>query len=222
MHNSRPRKIQKFWAPPLHLKNPAHNDCADWCLVSSNQLSAQSDKYCRLWIDLKISRCGSPQRPMRENRNIQLQTIVRIDDLCHPTKFQHNRIRTAGCESIWRFQEARLWEEIAKSGTERICAPMASIILPTFNLVGHVIREGEKCKETDGQTPDPFYKVTSEKWPDYQYENRYMFHRLLIFTWFSLSWSRRRSGWADMGSAFSTWSAVLAILSDTTSNLSEN
>ena len=31
--------------------------------------------------------------------------------------------------------------EIAKSGTERLCAPMSSIILQSFNLVGHEIRE---------------------------------------------------------------------------------
>ena len=45
----------------LHLKHPAHNECADWCLVLSYQVSAQSNKYCRLWIDYKIS-VGAPQQ----------------------------------------------------------------------------------------------------------------------------------------------------------------
>ena len=32
--------------------------------------------------------------------------MVRIDVWYHPTKFQLNRIRNVGCESIWKFQEA--------------------------------------------------------------------------------------------------------------------
>ena len=44
----------------------------------------------------------------------------------------------------WIFQGARphsaQWEEIAKSGTERLCAPKFSNILQSFNVVGHVIR----------------------------------------------------------------------------------
>ena len=32
-------------------------------------------------------------------------------------------------------------EEISKSGTERLCTPMFSIILRNFNSVGHVMME---------------------------------------------------------------------------------
>ena len=48
----------------------------------------------------------------------------------------------------------RPWEEIAKSGTELLCTPTSSIILQSFNLVGHVIKEEiEKTvlnRRTDG------------------------------------------------------------------------
>ena len=40
------------------IKNPAPCDCADWFLVSStHQVSAQSDKNCRLWNEKR----GSPE-----------------------------------------------------------------------------------------------------------------------------------------------------------------
>ena len=72
------------------------------------------------------------------------------------------------------------WREIAKTGTKRLCAPMFSITLQSFNFakfkVGHVIREdiektelltdertgGRMYGQTDGRTPDPFYRVISE------------------------------------------------------------
>ena len=57
----RPQKNLEFWAPPFAPKNRSHNDCADWWLVLSYRVSAQS-KYCRLWIDLKISR-GKSENP---------------------------------------------------------------------------------------------------------------------------------------------------------------
>ena len=124
---------------------------ARFCGLSSYQVSAQSDEYCRLWINLKISRGAPPQRP---------------------------------------------WEEIAKSGTMRLCAPMSRIIMQSFNIVGHVISgdetelftdkktklekklkwkknwivnrrmDGRTDKRTDGRTFNPFYKVTSERWPE--------------------------------------------------------
>ena len=42
---------------------------------------------------------------------------------------------------IENFKERAPWEEIAKSGTERICAPISSITPQSFNLVGHVMTE---------------------------------------------------------------------------------
>ena len=33
----------------------------------------------------------------------------------------------------------RPWKKIAKYGTEQLCAPLSSIILQSFNLIGHVI-----------------------------------------------------------------------------------
>ena len=79
---STPGKMEK-WSTPLQChwensKNQACNDCADWCLVSSYQISAQSDTYCSLWIDLKFSR-GAPHRAPGRNRKIRLRTIVRIN-----------------------------------------------------------------------------------------------------------------------------------------------
>ena len=40
------------------------------------------------------------------------------------------------------------WEETAKSGTERLCAPTSCIIPQSFNLVGHVIRDRNERFET--------------------------------------------------------------------------
>ena len=59
--------ILEFWASSLHLNN-SHNDCADWCLVLSYYVSAQSDEYCRLWIDLKISRWAPSQRHLWKSK----------------------------------------------------------------------------------------------------------------------------------------------------------
>ena len=56
------------------------------------------------------------------------------------------------------------WEEIAKSGPERLCAPMSSIILQSFNLVGHIMREEIQKTEllTDGWTDGhPTYSIRS-------------------------------------------------------------
>ena len=50
---------------PLLLKNPADNDCADRCLILSYQVSAQSDKNCKLSIGLNISRCAPPGRKLK-------------------------------------------------------------------------------------------------------------------------------------------------------------
>ena len=59
----------------------------------------------------------------------------------------------------------RLLEEIVKSGTERLCALISSIILQSFNSVGHVIKEEKGKTEllADGRTSNPFYEVISEK-----------------------------------------------------------
>ena len=56
-------------------KNSAVQDCADWYLVSSHQVPAESDEHCGPWIDLKISRGAPPQRPMEGNRKIRLRAI---------------------------------------------------------------------------------------------------------------------------------------------------
>ena len=41
-------KVRSPTAPPgRKSKNPVPSDCADWCLISSYQVSAQSDKICR-------------------------------------------------------------------------------------------------------------------------------------------------------------------------------
>ena len=77
-----------------------------------------------------------------------------------PTKFQLNRIRTVGRESISKFQKARpysaTWAVIAKLGTERLCARMSSIILQSFDLAGHVIRRRYKVKISRGAPPQRF------------------------------------------------------------------
>ena len=66
------------------------------------------------------------------------------------------------------FKRRAPWEEIANSGTEQLCAPMSSITLRSFNLVGHVIREEIEKTEliTDGRTSDPFYKIISGRLPN--------------------------------------------------------
>ena len=67
-------------------------------LVISYQVSSQSDKYCTLGIDLKISK-GAPA--------FWLRAIVRTHILYHPAKFQLYHIRCVGFESIGKFLRAR-------------------------------------------------------------------------------------------------------------------
>ena len=98
----------------LQGENSARCDCSDWCLVSSYQVLAQSDKICRLKIDSNISRSAPPQHHRGKSKNpatSELQTDVKY----HSTQFQLNRPRTVGCESVWIFQEARSLREIEKS-----------------------------------------------------------------------------------------------------------
>ena len=45
------------------------------------------------------------------------------------------------------------WEEIEKSRTERLCAPMSSIILQSFNLVGHIIMEEIEIEDFKRRAP---------------------------------------------------------------------
>ena len=57
-------------APPGgKLKNPAWHDCADWCPVSSYQVSAQSADKCKLWINLKTSRSAPPRALWGKSKN---------------------------------------------------------------------------------------------------------------------------------------------------------
>ena len=46
--------------PGRKSKNLAPSTCADWCLVLSYQVAAKSDKYCRLWIELKTRPYSAP------------------------------------------------------------------------------------------------------------------------------------------------------------------
>ena len=131
-------------------------------LVSYYRVSAQSDEYCRLWIDLKISSTPSE----RKTKKIRLRAIVRTDIYYHPTKIRHNRIRTVGCKSIWRYQEARphnaLWEEMKKSGLERLCGLTCTIILSCSAQSNKNCRlRIERCgsSRTDVRTRVSFYKV---------------------------------------------------------------
>ena len=45
------------------------------------------------------------------------------------------------------------WEEIEKSRTERLCAPMTSITLQCFKLVGHVIKEEIETEDFKRRAP---------------------------------------------------------------------
>ena len=111
----------------------------DWCLGSSYQVSAQSDKNCRLWIDFNISRGVPPQRPLGENRKIRDWATMRINVSYYYAKFQLSRPRNKVKIDIEDFKRRASWEEIAKSATGGLCAPLSSIILQSFNSVGHVI-----------------------------------------------------------------------------------
>ena len=98
-----------------------------------------------IWRFQEARTYGAPPRGVGESDTERFADWVLAQSLNRRTRFQLNRIRTVGSESIWKFQEARphsaSWEEIAKSETERLCAPMSFIILQSFNLVGHVILE---------------------------------------------------------------------------------
>ena len=49
--------------------------------------------------------------------------------------------KTFCMKDLKNFKKGAPWEKIAKSGTERLWGPMASITLQSFNSIGHVIRE---------------------------------------------------------------------------------
>ena len=56
-------------------------------------------------------------------------------------------------EDFKRRAHSAPWEKVAKSGTERLCAPMSSIILKSFNSVGHVIREEIEIEDFKTHAP---------------------------------------------------------------------
>ena len=71
----------------------------------------------------------------------------------------------SGGAPLWGNRKIRNWTVVR---TNVYCK-----ILQRFNLVGHVIRGGDRKNPelltdgwTDGRTPDPFYKVILERWPN--------------------------------------------------------
>ena len=121
MCNWRPRKILEFWLLLLllllHLENSSHDDCADWCLVSSHQVSAKSAKYCRLWTDLKISKCASYSTPWGKSKNPARSDCA---NCCLVSSFQvsaqsHKNwglwidLNIARGAKVWIFQLFELW-----------------------------------------------------------------------------------------------------------------
>ena len=70
------------------------------------KVSGQSNKNCRLWIDLRISRGATTPRHSKGNRRTRRWSGLMASIIFTLNKFQLNRIKSVGGESIWRFQDA--------------------------------------------------------------------------------------------------------------------
>ena len=123
--NSAHRENRKIW-----LRTIVWTDV----LYHPYQVYAQSDDHCRRWIDSKILKMRASTAALEGKRKIWLLAIVRTDVWYHPTKFRLNKLRTVGCELIWRFKEARPLWGIEKSDVERLCGLM-SCIITKFQLI---------------------------------------------------------------------------------------
>ena len=112
---------------PLNLKNPAQIDCADWWLVLSYKVSAQSDKYCKLCNRFENSKRRAPTAPLGEN-----PTPSDCADWCLVSSCL-NRIRTVG------MAHSTYLGIIENSGSARLCGLMSSIIPPSFSSIGWIL-----------------------------------------------------------------------------------
>ena len=138
----------KMWKKWVHSFILTPSDCADWCLVSAYQVSAQSDYYCRLGIDLKISR-GAPALKW-------LCALTASISLQNSNSVGHVIIELYMIE-IEGFERRAPWKAISKSPTEWLRAPMSSIILRSFNSIGHVIREEAEMEKF--KRPTKYFSV---------------------------------------------------------------
>ena len=119
-------------------KNPAHNDCADSCLVSSNklQLTRMNTVGCepRLWNLKTVGSENFKRRaltaPLGENPTSRDSADWCLVPFCR-VSVQSDK----NCRLRIDSPPHRPWEEIEKSGPERLCGLMSSIILPRFSSI---------------------------------------------------------------------------------------